>query len=356
MNKKRCASNETSPCAKKRCLGSETFDSVRNNGALLTMICSFLPVKDRVRLGQVDQQFLADEGHVQVVGVYGNDCLNIEAALEEVREHVEYSCECSLDNLRAYGNTPDSSSEYDEEQCRMASLTVNNLQPSWFNDKSGYDLKAIQEHANFGEDQECVLKALASMNRHIQDNQNKLDNLTADIKKLGYLAPYNCLFVLMEKHDMKYSHFIQAKECADNLKHLRPGRLISFRDADGKIVKTALKACSTCSKVKEDVRDEHCERGYCRISHDVCRDCTTKRTCSTCSAKGCECHFEKCCVPFCRNYMCFDNFYNEGHPECSFVIQPEEFDVDDENFTWEAHDANVKYCKLHKPAGAIRSN
>ncbi len=42
---------------------------------------------------------------------------------------------------------------------------------------------------------------------------------------------------------------------ADNVAHLRPGRMLSFRDADGEMVKIALKMCSRCKKVKEDVRE-----------------------------------------------------------------------------------------------------
>jgi hypothetical protein len=37
-------------------LDEALFASVRNNGDLATLLCSFLPAKDRVRLRQVDKQ------------------------------------------------------------------------------------------------------------------------------------------------------------------------------------------------------------------------------------------------------------------------------------------------------------
>jgi hypothetical protein len=52
--------------------------------------------------------------------------------------------------------------------------------------------------------------------------------------------------------------------------------LLTFRDANGKMVETILRECSWCNKVKEDVRDEKFERyGVC---DDVCRDCSHERS------------------------------------------------------------------------------
>jgi hypothetical protein len=90
MNKKRSASSEASPRSymtrsKKRGLIvnelNKTFDSVRKNGALLTLVRSFLLAKDRVRLRQVDKQFYADKDRGQAVAVYGDNCLDIMTAL-----------------------------------------------------------------------------------------------------------------------------------------------------------------------------------------------------------------------------------------------------------------------------------
>jgi hypothetical protein len=87
------------------------------------------------------------------------------------------------------------------------------------------------------------------------------------------LAPYNFLFDLMEMHDMNYYHFLHAEEpplygISDDayeihgsyLEYLRPGRMLSFRDANGKMVKMTLRACGSCNKVKDNVRDECCGR------------------------------------------------------------------------------------------------
>jgi hypothetical protein len=46
--------------------------------------------------------------------------------------------------------------------------------------------------------------------------------------------------------------------------------------------------------------------------------------------------------------MCFVAVYNGDLPGCSFVLQPEELDIDDEHFIWEAEE--------DKPAGAVTSN
>jgi hypothetical protein len=386
--KKRSASSEASSPrpSKQRCVVDELFTSVRNNVALATIICSFLPIKDRVRLGQVDKQFYEDEHRGQIVGVYGDDSLDIEAALEKVREYAEY--ESTLDAWTEFGNTPDCWQWV--YVCGEASSAADKIQDSWFDKELGWDLKAIQEHAGFDEeDQEFVLEGLASANRHLRGNQKKLEKISVIIKKLGPLAPYNSLFDLMKKYNMEYNHFLHAEkptmygfseyayEIGDSyLEHLRPGRMLSFRDANGKMVKIALKACRTCKKVKDSVRDEYCGRKQCGSANSMCRDCTTERTCFTCGGTFCACRFVKCCVRDCQNYMCHrvtldSNPYDDDDDEeeedddgkelgCSFVLYPEELysDVDDEldeHFELEALEAEKrKYCKVHKPAGAIK--
>jgi hypothetical protein len=370
--KKRSASSEASPRpSKQRCLVDELFASVRNNVALVTLICSFLPIEDRVQLGQVDKQFpLADEHRGQVVGVYGDDCLDIEAALKKVRRYVEY--ESTLSALSAFGNTPDCWDWVFMGGCGEASWVADKLQDSWFDKELGWDLKAIREHADFEEVQEEALEGLESVNEYHRENKTKLDVLAADIKKLGPLAPYNCLFDLMEKHDMEYYHFLHAEEpplygMSDDayeiygsyLEHLKPGRMLSFRDANGKMVKTALKACSRCKKIKDDVGDESCGRKHCGGLISVCRKCTRFRTCFTCGASDCACRFDQCCVRGCQNEMCQNHICDPydvgGGQDCSFVLYPEGTDFESEDHQsqcWKAEER--KYCKVHKPAGAIK--
>ena len=71
---------------------------------------------------------------------------------------------------------------------------------------------------------------------------------------------------------MKYNHFLHAEvppmynlsERAylikdGYLQNLRPGRLLSFREADGEMVETVLRECSRCNKVKDGVGDESCD-------------------------------------------------------------------------------------------------
>jgi hypothetical protein len=331
VSKKRLAVDQ------KRLAVDQLFASVLRNNvalvALVTLICSFLPIQDRVRLGQVDKHFYGDEHRGQMVGVYGADCLDIKAALDKVREYMEY--ETTPYSLSALGlGLP--GNWWDE------SWVAEKFQDSWFDKKSGYDLKAIQEHADFGEAQEEVLKGLAYVNWYRQDDQKDLEKLTADIKKLGPLAPYNSLFDLMKKYNMKYDHFLHAEEppvyggldyayeIGDSyLQHLKPGRMLSFRDADGKMVKMALKACSRCKKVKDGVWDEYCVRKHCKSVLSVCRDCTTERTCFTCGAEGCVCRFDKCCARGCKNYMCDDSNGGDG-PGCSFVLYPGDMGTNDD--------------------------
>jgi hypothetical protein len=164
MNKKRSASSKASPRSyrtrsQKRCLVGELFASVvRNNVALGALVYSFLPVQDRVRLGQVDKQFYADEHRGQIVGIYGDDdCLDTEAALERVREYMEF--EGTPDSLTVDLGTPHCW-DWVWGGIDDPSWLADKLQDNWFDEKSGYDLKAIQEHADFGEYQEKVMERL----------------------------------------------------------------------------------------------------------------------------------------------------------------------------------------------------
>jgi hypothetical protein len=141
----------------------ELFASVRNNVALVTLICSFLSIKDRVRLGHVDKQFYADKDRGQIVGVYGDSYLDIEAALDKVRKDLEYKS--ILGNLTDFEDNSPSWGWVQQVGSGEASWVAERLQHSWFDDKLGYDLEAIQEHADFGEVQEIVLlQRLAPVN------------------------------------------------------------------------------------------------------------------------------------------------------------------------------------------------
>jgi hypothetical protein len=192
MNKKRSASNEASPrsyvtrASKKRCLVNELFTSVRNNVALATLIYSFLPINDRVRLGEVDQHFYGDKDRGQVVGVYGDNCLDIQEALDKVCEYVQD--ESNLASVKGWGNTPFCWCWVHEVGTGETSWVAERLERSWFDEKLGYDLKAVK-HVDFEEDQEIILQGLASVNANHLNNQKILERLSADIKNLGPYLP-----------------------------------------------------------------------------------------------------------------------------------------------------------------------
>jgi hypothetical protein len=136
--------------------------------------------------------------------------------------------------------------------------------------------------------------------------------------------------------------------------------MLSFRDEDGKMVKITLKTCSRCKKVKDGVREEGCGRTHCGGVISVCRNCTRYRTCFTCGVRECSCRFDQCCVRDCQNEMCqnliFCDEYDIGDTQdCSFVLYPEGTDFhndDHQSQCWKAEEH--KYCKVHKPAGAIK--
>jgi hypothetical protein len=388
MNKKRPISSEGSPRSyvtrsKKRGLlqngeldeTEASFASVRNNGDLMMLLCSFFLAKDRVRLRQVDKQFYADKDLGQIVAVYGGNCVDIKEALEEVRRYVEF--ESTLDSMITH---PPSMIRNAEDKCRMMRWMKEKLEQSWFDKKLGWDLNAIQDHADFGSALEQVLQLLAAMNAIQQENRKKLDNLTADVQKLCPLAAYNLLFDLMEKHGMKYYHFLHARrppfrdqfsehayKTRDGyLEHLRPGRLFSYREEDGEMVETVLRECSKCNKVGENVWDESCDFEVCGTAISVCRDCTTYRTCFSCGMEGCSCKVEKCSAGDCQNYICrnvpdyreeYDSddsgYYDiRNGPGCSFVWYAADADWDDEYdlMDYEQH----LYCIAHKPVGAVK--
>jgi hypothetical protein len=100
-----------------------------------------------------------------------------------------------------------------------------------------------------------------------------LKMLSADVKNLGPLAPFGSIFDVMEKYEN--DHFFHPWYACSR-KRLRPARMLSFRDADGKMVKIVLKTCIKCNKVKRGVRDEFCGHVLCRTAYNVCRNCATE--------------------------------------------------------------------------------
>jgi hypothetical protein len=177
---------------------------------------------------------------------------------------------------------------------------------------------------------------------------------------------------------MEYDHFLLAEEPPMHefsehaykigngyLYHLRPGRLVSFREADGEMVETVLRECSRCNKVRENVWDESCDLEQCGTTVSVCRDCTTSRTCFSCGLVGCGCEVRQCHSDDCQNHICLnvpdireeydsdDSGYYDmtNSPGCSFVWYSENTDWDDEDDLRDYE--QYLYCNVHKPAGAV---
>ena len=204
-----------------------------------------------------------------------------------------------------------------------------------FDDTTGYyNCEDLGDHPD-----EILLEALRYVNLYRKKTREQLANVSADIQEFlrgsasrttPGVAPYNALFVLLEKHGINTYPFFHDEYPSYKtggtgceiippngndkkfLEHLRPGLKLLYPDEDGAIVKTVLKECQYCYKIRDDVQTEFCGNFigsvYCTYRACACRDCTTRATCTSCGGSYCNqptcANFYTCCVPDCSNKMC----------------------------------------------------
>ena len=122
--------------------------------------------------------------------------------------------------------------------------------------------------------------------------------------------------------------------------------------------------CVECSDVSYDISSFECPYKWCNEEHKgKCAECAPTTTCSACGKKGCVCCFDSC--ELCTNNMCnCSDFYGwkdsdrGGAPGCSFVVPKKKEGAelgndDEEDESWDG-DGAKKYCKIHKPEGAVK--
>jgi hypothetical protein len=74
-----------------RLLGKDfMWDRLRNTQDIMRHIYSFLSIYDRVHLAEVDKTFRDDEDRGRVVGIYGDEGLDLLEAFKVIKEWHEY--------------------------------------------------------------------------------------------------------------------------------------------------------------------------------------------------------------------------------------------------------------------------
>mmetsp|Transcript_13908 Transcript_13908/g.35499 ORF Transcript_13908/g.35499 Transcript_13908/m.35499 type:complete len:391 (+) Transcript_13908:320-1492(+) len=330
-----------------------SFDEIRVVDSIMLKIYSYLPPVDRIRLGQVDKDFLHDERRGRVVGVYGNHAMTIKEALQEVVMYVSVE------------GHPITIEYKNEVKCwgwlegLDEALQISIVDSVPFRKKNGFNVEAAANMEFEGFDTAEVVEGLTSVNVFRENNRTKIGHLEAEINELAFknLGPYNDLFDLMKKHGISTLPFL-AKEWHTNewfepVTPLTPGRALLIPGADGKLL-PILKKCGICLEFKPDVEIDNCGDEICYESEIRCPDCSTKRTCSVCGETNCLNLMENCCVSGCNNLMCqFQTYPGDDikYPGCYFVMIPRERETDLRNFSSKAEER--KYCKTHKPEGAV---
>lgn len=364
--------------SRRKTLDRKPLSELRSCEEIMAKIYSFLSWTDRLRLSEVDKQFLHDEQRGRVVGVYGDWNLSIKKALKTVEEYVAQlgSPENLLNNFKL-----PSCWDWLGESCSCTScheqLYHKIIEESWFSPSSDYNLVAIAESLEFcGE-----IENFKKLNYERRSNRRALTKLKTDVRRSLPLPGFGVLFELMEKNGIESSVFksvmrpvvgffdraIVIEENGDwtrYLKDLRPGRIMLYRDGEGRQASKVIKKCGGCKKFQERIRDEYCAVTGCFGFAQHCGDCSMMRECSTCERTNCYCNVESCAKPGCDREFCIcTDRLCDGSEEhdvvgegCGYVIFPDNFD-DDANDNFDAWQAvqSVKFCKKHKPDGAVKA-
>lgn len=252
----------------------KAFSELRSSAIFMSPIYSFLPLRDLFRLGEVDKEFLEEEQRSRIVGTYGDRNMDIERALKEDREYVEFI------------GTPDSvggclSNElmfwfWICEGGKGADNVNDKIQPNWFSTSSDFNLKVIAESKKC-DAVEIMGFEQVSLGREM--NREALAKISEDVDRSLPFPRYNLLFELMEKYGLDPYPFLTAEDppidgfsedaykirsgdSGSCILHLMPSRKITYRGGDGKLVKKVIENYETCRKFKNDVQGERFGRKH----------------------------------------------------------------------------------------------
>lgn len=321
------------------------FRQLRHNAVVMARIYSHMSTTDRVRLGEVDRKFLHDEQRGSVVGVYGNRNIGIEEALEKVREYLMFKGPMCHEKFERPISRKYPRPDFPTESFERLAADVEALFP--FPPHNAL-FELMEKH---GIDTLPFLHATDPPSTEGYDEKNFPNGDRPD----GYENVFQISIADDDDHEHAYSSSL-----GWNLEHLRPGRKImmrscSFCDGDGKVLEKIIKACDKCLKLKDDVRDEYCNRECCGTTAR-CGDCTSNVTCSTCGIRTCTCRFVDCSVSGCERKMCVlanwlheyeldDYLENYGGAGCGFEFDPDMADHTGEEF-------ELIFCTVHRPVGS----
>ena len=371
--------------AKRVKRGMTAFDQFRQSGACSVMY-SFLTVKERVKLGQVDKTFYQDAPNRGTTeGIYGAKGISTREAFLYVKKYVEYltTPEClhwaGLEHVSEPWHWI-----FDE---REPENIIPKIKTEWFDPNetvpgpNGVIIKGIWKMEKIAKEldedpefpHEWKDTILEGMN--FVDYQRRSDLIALGLidKKLNAMAdpiPYGKLFSWMKEFNLGYRKmFLTAEEPhfyghSDNaypiyfgpgsysyLDHLKPGAKFVFRNDDNEWVGMKVFRCKKCNKQKDGVKQAYCASKYCFGSAMFCQECTPIKTCSTCHATGCGCFMMKCSQGDCNNHMCCcDDFgaykYDDRGPAkgCSFVK---------DSYDEESDERPEHYCSEHAPPGSV---
>jgi hypothetical protein len=99
------------------------FDSLRSHEDVMRIVYSFLPVNERIHLGEVDKTFRDDKARGKIVAVYGEDNLDLLEAFQVLKRWKDFD-----DSPRSF-----------EPGCSFGSVD-----PSWFTLEKGYDMQRAE--------------------------------------------------------------------------------------------------------------------------------------------------------------------------------------------------------------------
>jgi hypothetical protein len=99
------------------------FDSLRSHEDVMRIVYSFLPVNERIHLGEVDKTFRDDKARGKTAAVYGEDNLELLEAFQVFQRWKDFD-----DSPRSF----------------MPGCRFGSVDPSWFTVEKGYDMQRVE--------------------------------------------------------------------------------------------------------------------------------------------------------------------------------------------------------------------